>query len=257
VARALPFTSSQLSSGWVSLRNEWQGNRAWIGLNALIPGGGHQHADRLTLLSYQQGQLLALEKATPYNESVTRNLGTLSPSHSTVTVDGTTHRMADPFQVLATMNPFDHDGTFPLPAAQIDRFMIMLELGLPSLEDEVRVLDTHLAETHSATPIAAVVSAESFLEWQKTVPLVHASPDVKHAAVRYVDGLRRSISNGHAVSPRATIAWLRASQARAMLAGREFVTVEDLLDVAPEIFRHRLWISPPEIRDRLRAMGAR
>ena len=71
----LPFTSSYLSSGWVSLRNEWQGNRAWVGLNALIPGGGHQHADRLTLLSYSHGQLLALEKATPYNESVTRQPG--------------------------------------------------------------------------------------------------------------------------------------------------------------------------------------
>ena len=82
-----PSTSSFLSSGWVSLRNEWQGNRVWVGLNALIPGGGHQHADRLTLLSYSQDQLLALEKATPYNESVTRVLGTLSPSHNTITVD--------------------------------------------------------------------------------------------------------------------------------------------------------------------------
>lgn len=84
---SLPYTSSHLSSGWVSLRNEWQGNPVWLGLNALIPGGGHQHADRLTLLSFSHGQLLALEKATPYNESVTRELGTLSPSHNTVTVD--------------------------------------------------------------------------------------------------------------------------------------------------------------------------
>ncbi len=83
----LPFTSSHLSSGWASLRNAWHGNRVWVGLNALIPGGGHQHADRLTLLSFSHGQLLALEKATPYNEHVTRELGTLSPSHNTVTVD--------------------------------------------------------------------------------------------------------------------------------------------------------------------------
>jgi len=82
-----PYTSSYLSSGWVSLRNEWQGNRVWLGLNALIPGGGHQHADRLTLLSSSHGELLAWEKATPYNEMVTRELGTLSPSHNTVTVD--------------------------------------------------------------------------------------------------------------------------------------------------------------------------
>ena len=81
-----PYTSSYLSSGWLSLRNEWNGNRFWVGLNGMIPGGGHQHADRLTFTHYSHGKLLALEKATPYNESVTRILGTLSPSHNTVTV---------------------------------------------------------------------------------------------------------------------------------------------------------------------------
>jgi len=87
VQHELPFSSSYLSSGWVSLRNEWQGNRVWAGLNALIPGGGHQHADRLTLVTYACGKLLALEKGTPYNESVTRKLGTLSQAHNTVVVN--------------------------------------------------------------------------------------------------------------------------------------------------------------------------
>jgi len=81
------FTSSYLSSGWVSLRDEWNGDRIWVGLNALVPGGGHQHADRLTFTRYAQDKLLALEKATPYNDATTRELGTLSPSHNTVTVD--------------------------------------------------------------------------------------------------------------------------------------------------------------------------
>jgi MoxR-like ATPase len=173
----------------------------------------------------------------------------------TVTVDGATHRMADPFQVLATMNPQDHDGTFPLPAAQIDRFMVMLELGYPTPDDEIRVLDTHLAGSLPDEPPAPVVSVEAFVEWQRTVPLVHASPEVKRAAVAYVDGLRRGAANGHMVSPRATLAWMRAAQARAILAGREFVTVEDLLDVAPDVLRHRLWVSAPEVRDRLRVLG--
>jgi MoxR-like ATPase len=165
--------------------------------------------------------------------------------------------MPDPFQVLATMNPQDHDGTFPLPAAQIDRFMVMLELGYPTPEDEVRVLDTHLAASDpTAAGLAPVISAEAFVEWQRTVPLVHASPEVKRAVVAYVDGLRRTASNGHMVSPRATIAWLRAAQARAILAGREFVTVEDLLDMAPNVLSHRLWVSAPEVRDRLRMIGA-
>ncbi|MEA2749102.1 MAG: MoxR-like ATPase, partial [Myxococcales bacterium] len=82
-----------------------------------------------------------INRATPKTQSALLEV----MEERTVTVDGVSHRMADPFQVLATMNPQDHDGTFPLPAAQIDRFMVMLELGYPSPDDEVRVLDTHLA----------------------------------------------------------------------------------------------------------------
>src|SRR5207244_8960073 len=115
-----------------------------------------------------------INRATPKTQSALLEV----MEERTVTVDGTTHRMADPFQVLATMNPIDHDGTYPLPAAQIDRFMVMLELGYPSPDDEVRVLDTHLAGT-SDGPTSPIVSAEMFVEWQRTVPMIHASPDVK------------------------------------------------------------------------------
>ena len=192
-----------------------------------------------------------INRATPKTQSALLEV----MEERTVTVDGVSHRMADPFQVLATMNPQDHDGTFPLPAAQIDRFMVMLELGYPTPDDEVRVLDTHLAgSAPSHEGVAPVVNADAFVEWQRTVPMIHASPEVKRAAVGYVDGLRRSVTNGNMVSPRATLAWMRCAQARAILAGREFVTVDDLLDMAPEVLRHRLWMSAPEVRDRLRMM---
>ena len=95
VQHELPFTSSCLSSGWVSLRNEWEGNRVWVGLNALEKGSGHQQADRLTLVLYSHDTLLALEKATPYNERVTRVLGTLSQAHNTVTVDQTSQKQGE------------------------------------------------------------------------------------------------------------------------------------------------------------------
>jgi MoxR-like ATPase len=173
----------------------------------------------------------------------------------TVTVDGVSHRMADPFQVLATMNPQDHDGTFPLPAAQIDRFMVMLELGYPSPDDEVRVLDTHLAgSAPSHEGVAPVVDAGAFVEWQRTVPMIHASPEVKRAAVAYVDGLRRSATNGNMVSPRATLAWMRCAQARASLAARVSAPVDPLLHWAPAGRRHRLCLPAPVGRDRLRMM---
>jgi MoxR-like ATPase len=192
-----------------------------------------------------------LNRATPKTQSALLEV----MEERTVTVDGTTHRMGDPFQVLATMNPLDHEGTFALPAAQIDRFLVMLELGYPSPEDEVRVLDTHLAPDPALAAARPVISRESFLAWQDTVPLIHASPVVKRAAVDYVNALRRTTNQ--AVSPRATIAWMRAAQARAMLSGREFVTVEDLLDVSADVLRHRLWISGAEVRDRLRAAQVR
>ena len=190
-----------------------------------------------------------INRATPKTQSALLEV----MEERTVTIDGTTHRMAEPFQVLATMNPLEHDGTFALPAAQIDRFMVMLELGYPTAEDEVRVLDTHLAPEPALDGVAQVIDAESFLAWQRTVPRIHASPEVKRAAVDMANGLRREAVAGHTVSPRATLAWVRAAQARAMLSGREFVTVEDLLDVGPEVLRHRLWLTAGEVRDRLRA----
>jgi MoxR-like ATPase len=194
-----------------------------------------------------------INRATPKTQSALLEV----MEERTVTVDGTTHRMAEPFQVLATMNPLDHEGTYALPAAQIDRFMVMLELGYPSPEDEVRVLDAHLAPEPVLATVEPVVSGEAFLEWERTVPLIHASPEVKRAAVDYVNGLRRDATAAHAVSPRATLSWMRAAQARAMLSGREFVTVADLLDMAADVLRHRLWISAAEVRDRLRTIAPR
>jgi len=191
-----------------------------------------------------------INRATPKTQSALLEV----MEERTVTVDGTTHRMAEPFQVLATMNPIEHEGTFALPAAQIDRFMVMLELGYPSPEDEVRVLDTHLAPDPALDRVTAVISGDALLDWQRTAPLVHASPEVKRAAVDYANGLRRDAAYAHSVSPRATLSWMRAAQARAMVSGREFVTVEDLLDMAPDVLRHRMWISAAEVRDRLRAV---
>jgi len=191
-----------------------------------------------------------INRATPKTQSALLEV----MEERTVTVDGTTHRMAEPFQVLATMNPLDHEGTFALPAAQIDRFMVMLDLGYPSPDDEVRVLDAHLAPDPVLASVRPVISSDAFLEWQRTVPHVHASPEIKRAAVDFANGLRRGADTGHTVSPRATLAWMRASQARALLGGREFVTIADLIETSADVLRHRLWISGHEVVDRLRAL---
>ncbi len=169
------------------------------------------------------------------------------------TVDGVTHKMEEPFQVLATMNPVEHQGTYPLPAAQIDRFMVMLEMGYPAPDDEVRVLDYHLGASPLEN-VRPVISREAFIEWRETVPMIHVTPELKRVCVEYVNGLRRTADEGASISPRATIAWVRCAQSRAMLSGREYVTMEDLLDVAPDVLRHRMWTDAATVRERLRSV---
>jgi MoxR-like ATPase len=193
-----------------------------------------------------------LNRATPKTQSALLEV----MEERAVTVDGTTHRMDEPFQVLATMNPVDHVGTFALPQAQIDRFLVMLELGYPSPDDEVRVLDRHLGREPALGLVRPVITRGDLVEWQATVPEIHVSAQLKRAVVDYVHALRRD-EDGQAVSPRATIAWVRAAQARAMFAGREFVTVEDLLEVAPDVLRHRLGVDGDGVREKLRRAAAR
>ncbi|HSS01546.1 MAG TPA: MoxR family ATPase [Kofleriaceae bacterium] len=192
-----------------------------------------------------------INRATPKTQSAQLEV----MEERSVTVDGTTHQLEEPFQVLATMNPLDHEGTYALPAAQIDRFMVMLEIGYPAHDDEVKVLDTHLGAVSPLQSLSPVISRAAFLDWRETVPQIHVTPEIKHTAVSYINGLRRTTTDGHSISPRATLAWVRASQARAMLCGREFVTMDDLLHVAPDVLRHRLWSDGATVRERLRAIA--
>jgi MoxR-like ATPase len=192
-----------------------------------------------------------LNRATPKTQSALLEV----MEERCVTVDGVTHHLEEPFQVLATMNPIEHHGTYALPAAQIDRFMVMLELGYPTPDDEVKVLDYHLGATPPLAAVRPVISRADFMIWRETVPYIHVTPELKRTVVEYVAKLRRSGDDGHAISPRATIAWVRAAQARAMLAGREFVTIEDVLDVAPDVLRHRMWTDAATVRERLRAVA--
>jgi len=190
-----------------------------------------------------------INRATPKTQSALLEV----MEERSVTVDGTTHVLAAPFQVLATMNPLDHQGTYALPAAQIDRFMVMLEVGYPSADDEVRMLDRHLAAAPALAGVQPVIARDDLVDWQETVPLIHVAPAVKRAAVEWVHALRAESPDRPTVSPRATLAWVRLGQARALALGREFVTTDDLVEVAPDVLRHRLWSDGDSVRERLRA----
>ena len=192
-----------------------------------------------------------INRATPKTQSALLEV----MEERSVTIDGHTRQLEEPFCVLATMNPIEHQGTYPLPAAQIDRFTVMLEIGYPTPADEVKVLDYHLGVQPPLATIKPVISRAAFIDWRDTVPYIHVTPELKRAAVDLVNGLRKTVAEGPSISPRATLAWVRASQARAMLSGREFVTMEDLLHVAPDVLRHRLWTDGATVREKLRAVA--
>ncbi len=171
-----------------------------------------------------------------------------------VTAGDTTHKLAPPFIVLATQNPIEHDGTWDLPQAQFDRFMMRVPIGYPTLGHERAILDLTLGEaarTHPQTSPPLPMSAETLSAGRAAVAAVHLSDIVRDYVVRLVDGtrtgtgLRHDVAThlSHAVSPRGTIMLARASQARAWLMGRDHVLPEDIAALAPLVLGHRMGLS--------------
>jgi len=159
-----------------------------------------------------------------------------------VTVDGVTHALKRPFVMLATQNPVELKGTFPLPEAQVDRFLLSLRMGYPSADDEALMLERFRA----ADPLASVqpvVSPEDVLAVREVVRSVHVSGDV----ARYVVALTRATRESELVrlgaSPRASLALQRAAQAAAALDGRDFVVPDDVQGVAAPVLAHRLLLA--------------
>jgi MoxR-like ATPase len=160
-----------------------------------------------------------------------------------VTVDGVTHVLKPPFLVIATQNPIDHEGTFPLPEAQLDRFLIRFSLGYPSMEEELKMLEV-LEHENPLDRLEQVVSAEELLEAQQAVRNIHIDPKVR----RYITDIVHSTRNNDDVSlggsPRASIALFRSSQALAAVSGRNFVRPDDVKQLAAPVLNHRLILRP-------------
>ena len=156
-----------------------------------------------------------------------------------VTVEGVTHGMPEPFLVLATRNPTEHDGIFPLPDTELDRFLIRLELGYPTPEEEERILQGQVP-VHPIETIEQVVGAEEVMQAQQAVRTVAVSPLINEYIVALVNATRDNPMVRHGGSPRSSIAILSMSQGRALLDGRSFVTPDDVKLVAPFALTHRL-----------------
>ena len=169
-----------------------------------------------------------------------------------VTVDGTTHALPRPFMVLATQNPIEYEGTFPLPEAQLDRFLLRVRLGYPDFIDEIKIIDDQRLR-HPIETLVSVAEASEVLRAAKEIREVHLSA----AAKRYITDLSRRTRQTSDIylgaSPRGTLFLSRASQARAAFSGRAYVLPDDVKDVAIPVLAHRIIVSPGA---RLRELSA-
>ena len=156
-----------------------------------------------------------------------------------VTVDGVSHPLPDPFMVIATQNPVEHHGTFPLPEAQLDRFAIAVTMGYPTEAEEIRLLSRSVGEQPGAGVGAALTPAQ-LAAWQAEVRRVRVDESLQGYIVRVVARTRAHPQVSLGVSPRGSLLWLRLAQAMAWLAGRDFVTPDDLRETAVPVLAHRL-----------------
>lgn len=175
-----------------------------------------------------------------------------------VTSGGETHRLPDPFMVVATQNPIEHEGTFPLPEAQLDRFLFHVIVEQPGPEDERRILDLVDAETMGAIEAADRLSDLDLAAAREAVRAVYAAPALKDYIVRVVTATRDAEAMpqiAHAVSPRGSLALLAGARARAWLNGRDFATPEDVADLAPDALAHRMVLTWRAEADGITARG--
>jgi len=160
-----------------------------------------------------------------------------------VTAGSDTWPLPSPFLVVATQNPIEHDGTFPLPEAQLDRFLLHIVLSLPGAETERQILDLVEAEQHEPAKTVQAVPLAELQEAQKTAMAVHLSPELRDYIVRLVMATRegpQAADVEHAVSPRGSLALASAAKARAYLRGRDYALPEDVEALAPDALAHRM-----------------
>ena len=196
--------------------------------------------------SFQPGPIFAnilladeINRATPRTQSALLE----AMGEGQVTVDGVTRVLSQPFLVLATQNPVEFEGTFPLPEAQLDRFLIEVGLGYPTPEEEARMLRT-LEGAHPIGTIEQVVDGAQLPALQQAIWGIHVEDRLRDYIIRLATATRSHADLALGASPRATFALFRAAQAHAALHGREYVIPDDIKTLASPVWRHRLLLRP-------------
>jgi MoxR-like ATPase len=180
-----------------------------------------------------------INRATPKTQSALLE----AMEERQVTVDGITYPTPKPFLVIATQNPIEYEGTFPLPEAQLDRFLMRVDLGHPSPQDEITILEAQQYE-HPIAKLEQVVSADELVNAQEEVKAMYVDPLVKEYIVELVTSSRKHPDVYLGASPRGSLALFKTSQARAVLDGRDYVTPDDIKALAQATMAHRMIIGP-------------
>jgi MoxR-like ATPase len=160
-----------------------------------------------------------------------------------VTVDGVTYHLERPFMVIATQNPIEHEGTYPLPESQLDRFFMRVSVGYPTPDAELDILDAH-ADHDALEDIGPVISAGDVQELVAATKAIHLAASLKSYLVELATTSRRHPHLALGMSPRATLALQRAAKARAAVAGRDYVVPDDIKALAEPVLAHRLLVTP-------------
>ncbi len=163
-----------------------------------------------------------------------------------VTVDGVTRQLAKPFMVMATQNPIEQEGTYPLPESQLDRFLMRISVGYPHRDDELGILRTHEADD-ALDSLQAVATIKDIEAMVRIVSKVHIADELRSYLIDLAEATRRHPAVSLGMSPRATLSLQRVSRARAAAAGRGFVTDDDVKAVALHVISHRLLLNPEAI----------
>jgi MoxR-like ATPase len=161
-----------------------------------------------------------------------------------VTLEGETFHLPQPFIVLATQNPIEYEGTFPLPEAQLDRFMVRLSVGYPSAEEELEMLRRRWERREDEVKLERITDVNELNAMRQTVETVYIEPDIARYIVSLVQASRTATHVSVGASPRASLALLKLSRAKAAMEGRDYVVPDDVKFTAREVFMHRILLKP-------------
>ena len=180
-----------------------------------------------------------INRATPKTQSALLE----AMEESQITIDGITYRLPEPFMVMATQNPIEYEGTFPLPEAQLDRFMMNIKLGYPKDTDEMNILDSHQYH-HPLDDLAQIMTAEELVHIQQQIRSIHVDPSIREYIVALANATRNHTNIYLGASPRGSLALFRASQALAAMRGRGYVIPDDVKLLTKPTLAHRIIVTP-------------